>query len=280
MSFAMKYDKDGRPIGMADAVVEQPTPDVMQFAQPEPAEPVENLPQIEPEQQEAVESLQQEVAQAEQRAIEEKVQAESIARQAALESFKAVREKAERLERERNEYMRMLEEERQRKAEASDIELADDDLVEAKHFKKYQRELQAIKKQTEQARQEAALAATELKLKSQFPDFEKVVCESTISALNDAYPELAKSLSTNNDVYSKAVSAYTMIKNLGIYKENTHMAEKTIAQKNAAKPKPLVSIAPQKGDSPLSKANVFAEGLSPELAKQLRAEMEAARKLY
>lgn len=281
MSFAMKYDKNGRPIGLAETAAEIQRPTIDQATvYVQPAEALDDLPVVEPEQQEAVEDLQQEVAAAEQKAVEEKAHAESIARQAAQESFRAVREKAERMEKERNEYMRMLEEEKSKKSESSDFELGDDDLVEAKHFKKYQKELQAIKKQTEQARYEASMAATELKIKSQFPDFDKVVSNNTINALKETYPELAQSLSTNTDMYSKAVSAYTIIKNLGLYKEDTFMADKIQAQKNASKPKPTASIAPQKGNSALSQANVFAEGLTPELMKQMRVEMESARKLY
>jgi hypothetical protein len=56
------------------------------------------------------------------------------------------------------------------------------------------------------------------------------------------------------------------------------MADKLRAQKNAAKPKPLASVNPQQGDSPLSKANAFANGLTDDLKKQLRKEMEDARR--
>jgi hypothetical protein len=56
------------------------------------------------------------------------------------------------------------------------------------------------------------------------------------------------------------------------------MADRAAAQKNASKPKPLASVSPQQGDSPLSRANAFANGLTPELQKQLRQEMEEARK--
>ena len=37
-------------------------------------------------------------------------------------------------------------------------------------------------------------------------------------------------------------------------------------------------MSPQQGDSPLSRANAFANGLTPELRVQLIKEMEEARK--
>ena len=84
---------------------------------------------------------------------------------------------------------------------------------------------------------------------------------------------------SSNDLYSTAVSAYTMIKNLGIApKGDDFMVQKAQAQKNAAKPKPLASVNPQQGESPLSKANAFANGLTDDLKAQLLKEMYAARR--
>ena len=49
--------------------------------------------------------------------------------------------------------------------------------------------------------------------------------------------------------------------------------------KNSAKPRPLASVNPQQGDSPLSKANAFANGEFTEAdRKRAWAEMVAARK--
>lgn len=274
MSFEIKYDKNGMPLPMQEPA-KQDVAQVTHFQQPEPQEPV-----YEPE--EEPQATEEQIA-------AEVVQTENIAKQAAQESFKAIREKAERLERERNEYMRMFEEEKARKSETpyEDIKVNDDDLVEGRitkqldaKIKRLEQQLKDNEKRSVQSRQEAALAATEMRLKSQFPDFDRVVSSNTIAALNDSYPELATTISANKDVYSQAVSAYTMIKNLGLYKEDTYMPQKNQAQKNAAKPKPVASISQQKGDSALSNANAFAGGLDNDMRKQMIAEMEAARKLY
>ena len=61
-------------------------------------------------------------------------------------------------------------------------------------------------------------------------------------------------------------------------KPDNYKTDRELAQKNASKPKPLASVSPQQGDSPLSRANAFANGLTNELKAQLRKEMEEARK--
>jgi hypothetical protein len=92
------------------------------------------------------------------------------------------------------------------------------------------------------------------------------------------YPELAETLGSSSNLYGKAVSAYTMIKNLGIYQEDQYSPDKQKAQANAAKPRPLASVGTQQGDSPLTRANAFAEGLTDDLKRQLRKEMAEAIK--
>ena len=64
---------------------------------------------------------------------------------------------------------------------------------------------------------------------------------------------------------------------MGIYREDNYSKDRDKAQSNASKPKPLASVSPQQGDSPLSRANAFANGLTDELKSQLRKEMEQAR---
>jgi len=72
-----------------------------------------------------------------------------------------------------------------------------------------------------------------------------------------------------------------MIKNLGIHKEEQFVEEKKRIQANALKPRLSPAVAAQQqGESPLTKANMFAEGLTPELQSQLKREMELARRGY
>lgn len=173
-------------------------------------------------------------------------------------NFRRLKEEKERLQRERDELARMIQQQKSTQSEDPD------DLADKKYVKEQFRYLHE--------------QLIETRIKSQYPDFEAVVNNDNIEVLKSTYPELADSLSSSPDLYKKAVSAYTLIKKLGIGSEDSYKQDKDLAQKNAAKPKPLVSVAPQQGESPLSRANAFAHGLTPELKAQLWKETQEARK--
>lgn len=199
------------------------------------------------------------------------------------ENFKQLRMQLNSVERERDEAMRRLQELESRNKPVmqpdldEEVSLKPDDLVEWRHV---QKKLQKIEQRLQQTHQQTAEATTEARLKSQYNDFDKVVNTTTVNTLREMYPEVAESLSANTDLYKKAVSAYTLIKKLGIYVDDTYEQDRVVAQKNSAKPRPLTSIAPQQGSTPLSQANAFANGLTDDLKKQLRKEMEDSRKGY
>ncbi len=205
-------------------------------------------------------------------------------------NFRAVREAAERAARERDEALRRLQEYESRSArpqepdleEESDIDLnvKDDDLVEGKHLQKLKAHIKKLEAQQRAFQKQATESTAETRLKSQYPDFDKVMTVENMRALSESYPELASSVNSGSDLYKKAVSVYTLIKKFGIYEEAPYNAEKDRILANQAKPKPLTSISPQQGDTPLSRANVFANGLTEELKKKLREEMAAASKRY
>jgi hypothetical protein len=223
--------------------------------------------------QEVAENLQQDTQVSESKPAEESAQAKN---------FRQLREKAEKLERERDEaikYIQSLQKPQQvQPEETEDIGINDNDLVEGKHLAKITKKYKKLEAELKQYQQQQTADSIETKLKVQYPDFDKVVSRDNVEMLKAAYPELAQTLNTSSDLYNKAVSAYTMIKKLGIAKEDDSQSEKAIALKNAAKPKPLASISPQQGDTPLSRANAFANGLTDELKAQLRKEMETARR--
>lgn len=260
MSFDMKYDRDGNPLPGTAPVV-----------------PVEEIAeQQEAPTQEAVPEEQDPVQEQPQQPAEQK-------KTAPVESWKILREKAERAEQRARELEEALLKAQSSKSEAPEEDLnfsvEEDALVEGKHLSKVDKKIKKLENQLRQYEQQTAATITETKLKSQFPDFDSVVSSENLANLRAAYPELVSSLNANPDLYSKAVSAYTMIKQLGISQQpDNFQQEKAIAQKNAAKPKPLASISPQQGDSPLSRANAFANGLTPELQKQLWKEMNEIRR--
>ncbi|HZW61479.1 MAG TPA: hypothetical protein VFF04_04610 [Candidatus Babeliales bacterium] len=203
---------------------------------------------------------------------------------AQAKNFRQLREKAERAERERDEAIRILREIEVRSAqevpeEDYSINLDPDALAEGKHLNKVDKKIKKLEEQLRQYQYQSATYAVEAKLKSDYPDFDKIVSPENVESLKNAYPEIADTImASSSDLYKKGVSAYTMIKNLGIYKEDNYVQDRERAQRNAAKPKPLTSINAQQGDSPLSRANAFANGLTDELKTQLRKEMELARK--
>lgn len=268
MSFEIKYDAGGMPIKSPEPeFIEQPQAEVEQ-EQPDISEP---MAEIQPEVEESP------------------VVPQASKNSSPQESWKLLREKAERAEKRAAEWAEKSERlaaelEAARKQEAPEEDLGfsieEDALAEGKHLNKVNKKIQRLESQIKQYEQQVAVSTVETKLKHAYPDFDSVVSVENLSNLRAAYPELASAINSTTDLYSKAVSAYTMIKKLGIApQEDTFHQEKAIAQKNASKPKPLASISPQQGDSPLSRANAFANGtLTDDLKKQLWKEMNEYRK--
>lgn len=197
-------------------------------------------------------------------------------------NIRKLRENAERLERERDEAVKLaqeLQQQSQQPEEDYEVNLADDDFAEGKHLSKIGRKIKRLEEQLAQYQQASTTSAAELKLKSQYPDFDNVVNQTTINKLRNEYPDIAASLHANQDFMSKASSAYTLIKKLGLYTEDNYQPDRERAQANMAKPRAAASMSPQTGESPLTKANAFSQGLTPELKNQLYKEMlEASEK--
>lgn len=235
------------------------------------------LPEETQVEQEPVEELQefaQEVA-------EVLAQPEAPKENDASRNLRALREKSERIERERDEAIRRLQEMEAVRApqapqEDEDFHLAPDELAEGKHLSKVDKKIKKLEEQLRQYQQQSTTTNVETKLRTQYSDFDKVVSRENIDSLREQYPELAATINSSPDLYNKASSAYTMIKKLGIYQDDMYKADVARAQKNAAKPRTVTSISPQQGDSPLTRANAFANGLTEELSKQLRKEMNDA----
>lgn len=262
MSFEIKYDRDGNPIpGQAPQIpVEEaaPQPSVEERLE---AAPEEQPTESQPEQQPAAE-----------------VKEEPVSR-----SLSVLRKRAEEAEKRAYELEQALKSKQPERQEVPEEDLNfsvdEDALVEGKHLSKVDKKIKKLEQQIRQYEQQSVASITEARLKAQYPDFDSVVSSENLANLRAAYPEIAQTLNASTDLYSKAVSAYTMIKRLGIIDpEDRFIQEKAIAQKNATKPKPLASISPQQGDSPLSKANAFANGLDENMKKQLWKEMNDIRR--
>lgn len=197
-------------------------------------------------------------------------------------SWRQLREKAERAEKRAEELERLVaNQQNQAPKQAPDdddeeIRIQPDDLVEGKHLSRYDKKIRKMEQQIREYQAKTYETTAETRIKQEFPDYDKVVTQESLYILQSQFPELAQSISSNPDLYSKAKAAHLAITKLGINPNDTSIQQETI-NKNVAKPKPLASIAPQQGDSPLTRANAFASGLTQELKDQLYKEaLEAA----
>jgi len=243
---------------------------------PKTAQQILEIPSQEELQEQPVEQVQEPE-------VQEPVQEAQPKESVQAKNFAALRQQKELAERERDEAIRILKEMESKKAPEVDEEivLGPDDLAEGKHLSKVQQKIKKLEQQLKNYERQSVESNIETKLKVQYPDFDSVVSRENIDSLRSNYPEIAATINSSPDLYSKAVSAYTLIKKLGITPDTSYDMDKVKIQQNVAKPKPLASISPQRGDSPLSRANAFAEGkLSKELSEQLFKEMNEARKGY
>lgn len=234
-------------------------------------------PQISTETQENTETIDEVVPQ----------QKHSKKETSAAENMRALREARERAERERDELIRILQmqqlqqqsQQKQPEPEPENLEIQDDALVEGKHVRQMHKKIQELERRVQENLSRTAESMTEARIKTSYPDFDKVVSSENIELFKQQYPELAQTLHSTADLYSKAVSAYTLIKQFGIYKDPVFENDRQRALKNANKPRPLASVSPQQSDSPLSRANAFASGeLTEEMKAQYRKEMYQYRK--
>jgi len=196
--------------------------------------------------------------------------------------FQTLREARERAERERDLYKRQLEiaQSNQRPQappkQPETYSIAPDDLVEGRHLAKYDQEIKKLRQELVNYQ----AMSVETRLKSQYRDFSSVVNEENIAMLRTAEPELAEAIKSSPDLYNKAVAAYTMIKKLGIVPDATQNSQQTLAQENAAKPRPVVSANSQPGNtSPLSNVNLLTQrGFSKAQQQEKYREMMEAKR--
>jgi len=173
----------------------------------------------------------------------------------------------------RDEELRIL---REHQAAVKEEELGEEDLVEGKHLKKGLQEIKEIIRQKE-------LQTVPDRLRSKFQDFDQVVTKENLEKLKETEPEVylhlrsgnGESLSAN-DLFTKGVAAYKTLTTMGFSQDShDYMKQKDHVQSNHKKPLSAQAI---KGSGALHEANIFANGLTPELKKQLQKEMIEAAK--
>jgi hypothetical protein len=110
-------------------------------------------------------------------------------------------------------------------------------------------------------------------IEDEMKDYSSVVTPENVERLKQTNPRLAASLGDVKDPYAQGALAYSYIKSQGIYKESDEAGNRQRALANAKKPLPVSAAKPSNA---LESANAYANGLTPEVKKQLFAEMQAA----
>ena len=252
------------------------------------AEMAEAAKRSQPVQQAAPQQVEPQAAEVEKEEVQtQEPLVEQTQESPMKESWRILRLAKEKAERERDEAIRyaQLNQTFNKPQEEKPIikqrsRLKPDELVEGTHVNELDDEVQQLKQQLVRQQQQSYNETSKLRLKTRFNDSDHVVNQETIEMLQVLQPEIAQTLNSTQDIYAAGVTAYNIIKNLGLKPEANYENDIKRIQTNAAKPKPMVSINPTQGESALAKANAFANGLTPELKDQLYREMQAARRNY
>lgn len=205
-------------------------------------------------------------------------------------NMRILRERAEAAERRAQELERMMQmnmsQQQTQKIQVVDEEddfgISDDTYIEGKHLKKYvknlKQELRNTKKQFEEYNQQNAMAQAEMRLKSQFSDFDIVVSKENIEKLASQKPALYRTMLASNDIYDRGYTAYELIKNSGIASDQYQEVDRKI-EENRIKPRSAASVAPQSSDTPLTRVGDYDRRiLSEERKDQLRRQVEEAKR--
>lgn len=164
-----------------------------------------------------------------------------------------------------------------------DIDVSDDTYIEGKHLKKYfkaiRKELKETKKQLEDNNRENAIASAEIRLKSQYPDFDSVVSTESLKKLQEQKPALFRTIYANTDIGDRGIAAYEFIKSSGIAADEYQSLDKKV-EENRTKPRSAANVSPQTSDTPLARVGDYDRRiLSEERKDQLRRQVEYAKSL-
>lgn len=106
------------------------------------------------------------------------------------------------------------------------------------------------------------------KARQECSDYDAVVTPENLERLQKEHPEVIETLKATPKLYHKAKSAYKFIK--AVYGSQETTANRENLEKNLSKPRSVNSVGTS---AALSQASAFEKGLTPELKKQMLAEM-------
>jgi hypothetical protein len=188
------------------------------------------------------------------------------------------RRKMDMLERENREHREMLTKLQQKQLPPEEDELAglaDDDILTVSQARKL---AEKISRQTaQQAYKERDASTVDDRMRSKFSDYDEVVTSESLELLKKNDPELAMSLrGLADDPYTQSMAAYKMLKRAGYgQQKQSQTLEKRKALENSQKPMSVNSVSKQGSIGDMSS---FENGLTPELKKQMWADMQKAMK--
>ncbi len=141
--------------------------------------------------------------------------------------------------------------------------------------KKLNKKIQALETKIQQKEAKESDYVVD-RLRSKYPDFDDVVNPENIQYLQTNNAALAKALaSLKDDPYEQGLAAYDALRKTEWFQQRHTMQDKAKLEQNVKKPMSVQAVRKQ---GALSEANTFANGLTPELKKQLQKEMASARK--
>jgi hypothetical protein len=171
----------------------------------------------------------------------------------------------DRLIRDQQETINRLSASHQAKEEPS---LSEDDLLTVK-------DLHRVNAKRDQEHQKELQKQKEEILRLKYPDIDQVLSPENIANFEQNEPELAESLmALGGDPIKMRAAAYKLIKKTQPH-DTPLSIEKKKAEQNAKKPVSVQSVTKQ---SAIGNAHLFENGLTPELKKQLWAEIQSASK--
>jgi hypothetical protein len=161
-----------------------------------------------------------------------------------------------------------------------ELSIGDEELIEGKHLKryignvtkKYDRELQQIKAQTN-------IDTAERTLRSRYPDADVVLSEDNVNNFKTLYPEEYSSVISNPDVYARMKSAYTNIVNFGIAdrKQPNRDVDRRM-EDNKLKPRAAAASPSTAGDTPLSRVGDFERRvLTEDMKERIRQNLARSK---
>lgn len=166
--------------------------------------------------------------------------------------------------------------------EDDDMDIADDNYIEGKKYKKdvksLRREVQNTRKEFAEFVQQSSMANAESRLMTQFSDFNNVVSKENLQRLADEKPVLYRTIMANQDIYDRGYTAYELLKTSGII-ENSYAPTDKRLEENKTKPRSSANASPQVGDTPLSRVGDYDRRILTEARKrELRQQVEDSRR--